>query len=103
MDVETMVSPDATDSAFGRTAPLEPGGACGCQDLRRSGPRQAGRCPTYRARTGHRRTRIGAVPSRPAEADRIEDRTMLDGHPRILADLRARLAEPQRVYHGQAH
>lgn len=28
---------------------------------------------------------------------------MLDGHPRILADLRARLAEPQRVYHGQAH
>ncbi|KQS53018.1 hypothetical protein ASG32_15340 [Methylobacterium sp. Leaf361] len=28
---------------------------------------------------------------------------MLDGHPRILADLRARLAEPHRVYHGQAH
>jgi predicted metal-dependent HD superfamily phosphohydrolase len=28
---------------------------------------------------------------------------MLDRHPRILADLRARLAEPQRVYHAQAH
>ncbi len=28
---------------------------------------------------------------------------MLDGHPLLLADLRARLAEPQRVYHGQAH
>lgn len=28
---------------------------------------------------------------------------MLDGHPCILADLRARLAEPHRVYHGQAH
>ncbi|XYD11909.1 hypothetical protein R1A27_32620 (plasmid) [Methylobacterium sp. NMS12] len=35
--------------------------------------------------------------------DRPGHTDLLEAHPRVRDDLRARLAEPQRIYHGQAH